>query len=70
MDYSVYFKTMDPFLLCPLCSCVVGKEFIEGISVKHPACYAIGIWSKGYKSEEDWIKSCLENGKKIKEFYK
>jgi hypothetical protein len=69
MDYSIYFKKNESILICPLCSIIVYK-ILPNSYIIHWGCYNIGVSSKKYTTEENWIEACLENGNRVLQFYK
>jgi hypothetical protein len=59
-------KGITHTLICPLCGLTLAEPPRVGLT--HASCYATGYWSKGFRSHNDWIRACIENGEKIQKF--
>lgn len=59
-------KGITHTLICPLCGVTLTNPPCVGLT--HAACYASGYWSRGFRSHNDWIRACIENGSSINTF--
>ena len=54
-------------LICPFCGITVGNP--PTISAAHMGCYTTGRWSKGFRTHNDWVRACIENGASINRIF-
>jgi hypothetical protein len=59
-------KGITHTLICPLCGITLTQPPRVGLT--HATCYASGYWSKGFRSHNDWIRACIENGSSVHTF--
>jgi hypothetical protein len=59
-------KGITHTLICPLCGVTLAGPPRVGLT--HASCYATGYWSKGFRSHNDWIRACIENGASVQRF--
>ena len=59
-------KGITHSLVCPLCGVTLSQP--PRVGMTHAGCYASGFWRKGYRSHNDWIRACIENGASVHRF--
>jgi len=64
---STMLQSINHSLICPFCGVTVGHP--PSIGITHVGCYRTGYWAKGFKTQNDWVRACIDNGKNIYEVY-
>ena len=59
-------KGITHTLICPLCGVTLAEPPRVGLT--HATCYASGYWSRGFRSHNDWIRACIQNGASVQGF--
>ena len=65
--FAQMLKGVSHPLICPHCGISLNSP--PCLNTKHMGCYTAGYWRKGYRSQTDWIKACIQNGEKINNFF-
>ena len=54
-------------LICPFCGVTVPLPPVLG---SHTTCFTTGYWAKGFRTHNDWVRACVENGATVDSFYR
>ena len=59
-------QSIDHPLICPFCG--VTLTMPPAVGSAHVGCYTTGYWKRGFRTHNDWIRACIENGASVKKF--